>query len=145
MKPRERTDYIVIHCSASPPTVDFGVKEIRRYHKSLGWQDIGYHYVIRRDGTVEEGRKAGLIGSHVKGHNATSLGVCLVGGVNSAGKPVFNFTADQMDSLATLVGKLRAVHNPNAKIVGHRDFAGVAKACPSFDVAVWLKLKGIPQ
>lgn len=64
-----KIDRIVIHCSASPDNRDIGAEEIRQWHKSQGWKDIGYHWVIRRDGTIEQGRKEFDIGSHVKGFN----------------------------------------------------------------------------
>ncbi|WGL32416.1 endolysin [Escherichia phage PGX1] len=80
-KQRESTDAIFVHCSATKPNMNWGVREIRQSHKERGFLDVGYHYIIKRDGTVEEGRDEMAVGSHVKGHNHNSIGVCLVGGI----------------------------------------------------------------
>lgn len=145
MTPRKSTKYLVVHCSATRPSLDVGAKEIRQWHKNQGWEDIGYHYVIRRDGKVEKGRAENLVGSHVKGFNATSVGVCMVGGVsqNDFTKPENNFTKEQFASLKTLLTSLSAKY-PGAAVLGHRDFPRVAKACPSFDARSWAKKEGLP-
>lgn len=136
--PRVETTHLVIHCAATPPTADVGVKEIRQWHRQKGWVDIGYHYVIRRDGRVETGRPEDVIGAHVSGHNATSIGICMAGGVDKNQKPEDNFTGAQYEALAALLKTLICKY-PGCTILGHRDFPGVKKACPSFDVAAWLR------
>lgn len=143
--------FIVVHCSATPPEANIGVDDIRKWHKAQGWADVGYHYVIRRDGTVEHGRNVSFQGAHVEGHNHESIGVCLVGGVrrdpDADGKddadgprwdlnPDANFTAAQYSSLESLLFVLLP-HYQGSLVCGHRDFPGVAKACPSFDVQAW--------
>jgi len=128
--------FIVVHCSATPPDLDIGVDEIRKWHKTRGWSDIGYHYAIRRNGLVEAGRSLDLQGAHVFGHNHESVGICLAGGVNKDGQPDANFTAAQYASLETLIGLLLP-RFPGAVVRGHRDFPGVNKACPSFDAPTW--------
>lgn len=135
-KPRVTTKYLVVHCAATKPTMDIGLREIRQWHRERGWLDIGYHFVIRRDGTVETGRPHDVIGAHVEGHNYESLGICMAGGIDAKGKPENNFTPAQFESLRALLDKLKADY-PSAKIVGHRDL-DPKKACPSFDVASWL-------
>ncbi|MFM7027808.1 MAG: N-acetylmuramoyl-L-alanine amidase [Chakrabartia sp.] len=142
-KPLTRIDYIAIHCSATPATMDIGAAEIRQWHRAKGWRDIGYHFVIRRDGRVEPGRDVNIPGAHEPRINAFSLAVCMVGGSPKVGSPEYkagkgedNFTPQQWASLKTLVTSLHAKH-PAAKIIGHRDVPGVAKACPSFDVRTW--------
>lgn len=128
---------IVIHCSATKPTQDIGAKEIREWHvKGNGWKDIGYHFVIRRNGVVEDGRPVEQVGAHVAGHNANSIGICMVGGIDAAGKPEANFTPEQWKALPRLLRVLKAQY-PKATIHGHNEYA--AKACPSFDVQKWLK------
>ena len=135
---RKSTDFIVIHCSATQAKADIGAAEIDRWHRKQGWQCIGYTYVIRRCGTIEEGREEDKIGSHVQNHNANSLGICMIGGVAADGKtPENNFTTAQFDSLKALVTLLK-IKYPHAVVQGHRDFPNVAKACPSFSVKDWL-------
>lgn len=139
-KKRTKTDYIVIHCSATGDNMDIGAADIDKWHRKNGWACIGYHYVIRRDGDVEEGRAVDVIGAHVAGYNEHSVAICMVGGVdaNDVSKAKNNFTEAQFTSLKSLLTVLKMKY-PNAKIQGHRDFPGVKKACPSFDVAAWLK------
>lgn len=145
MEVRKSTKYLVVHCSATRPSQDIGVKEIRQWHKNQGWQDIGYHYVIRRDGKVERGRAENLVGSHVAGRNSNSVGVCMVGGVsqNNFEKAENNFTPAQFASLKTLL-KMLADKYKGAVVLGHRDFPKVSKACPSFDAIAWAKKEGLP-
>ena len=130
---RKSTEWLVVHCSATQPKSNIGVKEIRQWHRERGWIDIGYHFVIRRDGTVETGRPENVVGAHVENHNHYSIGICMVGGINAQGKAEDNFTPAQYAALATLLRTLKAKY-PKAQIQGHRDFPKVAKDCPSFDV-----------
>jgi len=124
---------IVVHCSATTPLQDIGSEEIRDWHvNENGWSDIGYHYVIRRNGFIEDGRPIEKAGAHARGYNANSIGVCYVGGINTSGEPEDNRTQLQTQSLVTLLKKL-VRQFPKAKIVGHCNLPGVAKACPSFD------------
>ena len=141
-KPRTRTDFIVVHCAATKASMDIGVREIRQWHvRDNGWLDIGYHYVIRRDGTVENGRPQDVVGSHVKDYNSRSIGICLVGGVTDRGAPQDNFTPAQYASLETLLKVVKRTY-ASAQIVGHRDLDS-GKACPSFKVSDWLKSVGL--
>lgn len=133
---------IVIHCAATKPEQDVGAKEIRAWHLARGFNDIGYHHVIRRDGTVEKGRDEAVPGAHVEGHNARTIGVCLVGGIDERGNADNNFTPAQWDALKTLCGALAARYRA-AVFQGHRDFPGVAKACPSFDARLWARQNGL--
>ena len=122
---------IIIHCSATPAGKDYTVDDIRWWHKQQGWTDIGYHYVIYRDGTIHEGRSIDIAGAHCTGHNTHSIGVCYIGGVQRNGKtPSDTRTHAQKEALARLLGELKVIY-PIARIHGHRDFAN--KACPSFD------------
>lgn len=135
---------IIIHCSATRPDLDIGAAQIRAMHRDKGWSDIGYHYVIRRDGRVELGRdldKDGDIdeevGAHAFGWNAHSIGICLIGGADAQGRGQANFTHEQMVALAAFLVAKREEY-PAARVMGHRD-TGAEKDCPSFDVAHWLK------
>ena len=122
---------IIVHCSDTPEGRNQTVNDIRAWHKARGFADIGYHYVVYRDGSVAEGRDINLIGAHCTGHNTYSIGVCYIGGCASDGKtPKDTRTLAQKASLINLLKDLRRLY-PYAKIRGHRDFAN--KACPSFD------------
>ncbi|AVJ51900.1 N-acetylmuramoyl-L-alanine amidase [Escherichia phage Ebrios] len=135
-KQREATNAIFVHCSATKATQDVGVREIRQWHKEQGWLDVGYHFIIRRDGTVEDGRDVNAVGSHARGHNHNSVGVCLVGGIDEKGRHEANFTPQQMSSLRTLLEVLMDKY-PSAVLKAHHDVA--PKACPSFDLQRWWK------
>ena len=134
--------YFAIHCSATPPTMDIGDKEIKEWHLEKGWSDIGYHVIIRRDGRIEYGRAFDVLGAHVKGFNSVSLGVCLIGGVDGEGTPRNNYTVRQYHTLERVLNALHLLF-PDAVVRGHRDFPGVDKACPSFDVQRWCRNKWI--
>lgn len=130
-KSRRKITEIIVHCSATPAGKDYTVDEIRKWHRQQGWSDIGYHYVIYRDGSIHGGRDVDIAGAHCTGHNTNSIGVCYVGGVARDGKtPKDTRTVAQAEGLENLLRLLKDIY-PQAKIHGHRDFA--AKACPSFD------------
>lgn len=128
---RKHTDAIVVHCADTPSSMDIGVAEIRQWHLDKGWDDIGYHYVIRRNGAVETGRDVDAVGAHVRGFNAITVGICLVGGRDG----MFDFTRPQMDSLEGMLMTLTALY-PKAAVRGHRDYDN-NKSCPGFDVKEW--------
>lgn len=134
----DKVKFLVVHCAATRPSMDIGVAEIRKWHLQRGFLDVGYHYVIRRDGTVEKGRADDVPGAHVEGYNGKSLGVCLVGGVSEHDVKVAenNFTDAQFATLRDLLHRLHLAY-PAAQIVGHHDL-NKGKACPSFDVKEWL-------
>ena len=136
-KKRDRTDHIVIHCSATTDKQNFTAADIDRMHRSQGWAAIGYHYVIRRDGTLEKGRDESVIGAHVSGHNSNTVAVCMVGGVDhKTRKNVKNFTPEQWGTLLEIVTELQKKY-PKATVKGHRDFPNVKKDCPCFDAGEW--------
>ena len=136
MKPR----YITVHCSATPPSMDIGVDEIRRMHTKKGWSDIGYHTVIKRDGTVEDGRPLVRIGAHVKGHNQDNIGICLIGGVDENNKPQNDFTNAQFDSLRSHISGLCGVYGiKQENIKGHRDWFEDTNGDGIIDSRDWLK------
>lgn len=122
---------IIVHCSATPEGKDFTVQDIKKWHLMRGFKDIGYHYVIYRDGSIHKGREESVIGAHCTGHNAISIGICYIGGVAKDGRtPKDTRTQQQKDALLNLLKELKNRY-PKAKICNHRDFAN--KACPSFD------------
>lgn len=128
---------IIIHCAATPEGKDYTVEQIRQWHtspkpKGNGWKDIGYHFVIYRDGSVHPGRPIDQIGAHTSGYNANSIGICYIGGCAKDGKtPKDTRTTEQKAALVKLVTELRR-RFPNASVHGHNEFAN--KACPSFNV-----------
>lgn len=150
-KSRRTITDIVIHCTASREGQAMTVEQIRAEHKKNGWSDIGYHYVIGLNGEMWNGRDVDLVGAHVSGHNAHSIGIAYVGGLeNRPGVPYNKLKAKdtrtnaQKTALLSLLMDLRKLY-PKAKISGHRDFSpdknhnGVIepqewiKSCPSFD------------
>lgn len=134
---------LVVHCSATPAGKAFHARDIDRWHRDRGWDGIGYHYVICLDGAIEPGRPVEEVGAHVAGHNAHSIGICLIGGMNAQNTaPANTFNQRQMTALETLLHGLRT-RWPQSRILGHRDFVGVAKTCPSFDVRQWCASRGI--
>lgn len=153
MKPEE-IDAIVIHCSATKEGVDFKAADIDKWHRDRGFSQIGYHYLIDLDGTVEKGRPDNMVGAHTnskglsgKSYNYHSLGVCYVGGIDKATlKPKDTRTPAQKKALVELVYSLMDKY-PNIKeVIGHRDASPdknndgkitpneYIKACPCFDV-----------
>lgn len=148
MKKRSRTDFLVVHCAATPPTLDVGIDWLRGVHRRAGYRDVGYHYAIRRDGSIEIGRPIDTEGAHVKGWNHVSVGICLIGGIDSKGRAEDNFEPVQKATLKGLLLTLLKKY-PNAKIQGHRDFSPDKngngkvdpweriKECPCFDVIEW--------
>jgi len=127
-----KIDEIIIHCAATPEHKAFTAKDITRWHKARGWSTIGYHWVIGLDGGQERGRDEARAGAHCAGHNATTIGICYIGGVDAQGKPKDTRTEAQKRSLLGLCQRLLDKYPTITKISGHNQYA--AKACPSFDV-----------
>jgi N-acetyl-anhydromuramyl-L-alanine amidase AmpD len=150
MKTNRAVHTIVVHSSATRPAVLAGAKQIRAWHKAQGWSDIGYHFVVRRTGAREVGRSLSRIGSHVRGHNEGTIGICLEGGLSATtGKPEDNYTPLQKAELFKVIQELRAANPSIKQVCGHRDLSPDldrdgkvephewVKACPCFDVAAW--------
>jgi N-acetylmuramoyl-L-alanine amidase len=151
MAKRTITDKIVVHCSATKPGVDIGVSEIREWHLARKFSDVGYHFVIRRNGRIEPGRDLQEIGAHAVGHNSTTVAVCMVGGLDAFGKEQQHdpamFTDAQWTAARKTVNFLREIY-PDAKVCGHRDLSPDKnmdgkitpnewlKSCPGFDAAL---------
>lgn len=130
-------DKIILHCAATPEGKDYTVQQIRQWHtapkpKGNGWRDIGYHFVIYRDGSIHAGRPIDQIGAHTTGHNAHSIGICYIGGVAADGKtPKDTRTPEQRTAMRELVAYLQENY-PGASVHCHNEFAN--KACPSFKI-----------
>ena len=119
------TDTIVIHHTGNPADDDLSAEEIHNAHQSQGWSGIGYHFVIRKNGQVEQGRPIDTVGAHAQGDNWHSIGIHVCGNFEEA-EP----TEYQIESLAYLIGWLCEVYDldPAVSVVGHRDL--MATACP---------------
>lgn len=132
-----RIDKIILHCSATPEGKDYTVAQIRQWHIARGFSDVGYHFVIYRDGSVHRGRPENRVGAHTTGQNAHSIGVCYIGSCeatkNAKGDypPKDTRTPAQRSALVRLVSELRSKY-PDATVHGHNEYAN--KACPSFNV-----------
>ena len=124
---------LIVHASASPDGRDDRAEDIHRWHHERGWDGIGYHYVIDRDGTIEFGRPWYWMGAHVRGNNANTLGICLIG--------TEEFTEAQHDSLQAIIQRERDNH-PDAIVRGHNDY-DKRKADPNFNVSEWATARGI--
>lgn len=122
---------IIIHCSAVKPSQHSSVQDIDQWHRARGWKSCGYHFVVRRDGTVEVGRRLDEIGAHCVNRNAHSIGICYEGGLDENGKPADTRTEAQHRALCSLVKELLTSF-PKAIVVGHRDL-DPRKKCPCFN------------
>lgn len=128
-----RITLIVIHCSAVKPDQQSSAAQIDSWHRQRGFHlGIGYHYVIRRDGTLEMGRPEYMVGAHCKNHNQHSIGVCYEGGLNARGDPADTRTEAQKRTMLSLLRELKGRY-PHAIIVGHNTLNPL-KACPCFNV-----------
>lgn len=124
---------LIVHCTATPEFKDFDVEDIREWHvKGNGWSDCGYHWVIKIDGTVQEGRPMNKIGAHVGGHNRDSIGIAYVGGMDKDMEEwIDTRTPEQKDAIFNLLMDLK-FQFPEAIVYGHNDFTD-KKVCPCFD------------
>jgi N-acetylmuramoyl-L-alanine amidase len=123
--------HIVVHCSATVQTAT--VEAIQKYwREQLGWKQPGYHRICKADGTLVKLLDYESVSNGVAGHNSSIINICYIGGIDSHGVPADNRTPAQKATLEKELRSLKAIHK-DALIVGHRDFPGVHKACPSFD------------
>ena len=128
--------YIVVHCTATDPKAT--VSDIKKFWKEeRKWDKPGYHYLILRDGDVERLLADTEISYGAHGHNQECIHLAYIGGIDKAGQPIDNRSTSQKHSMFDLIVKLSEKY-PQAKIMGHRDFPDVHKACPCFDVKEWL-------
>ena len=111
--------FLVLHCSASRCNQDYSVEQLRRDHKARGFYDIGYHFYIRKDGTMTQHRKLLEVGAHARPYNRCSIGICYEGGLDEQGKPCNTMTTEQETRLIDLFRNLKILF-PKAKIVGKR-------------------------
>lgn len=125
--------FLVLRCSATRCNQAYTVEQMTRDHKARGFRTIGYHFYIRRDGTLTQHRKLLEVGAHARPYNRCSIGICYEGGLNEQGKPANTLTAEQTERLKELFSLLKRLF-PEAEIVGHRDLPGTTpKDCPCLD------------
>lgn len=136
-----KIDKIIVHCSATEEGADFDASDIDRWHRARGFNCIGSHWVIRLDGTIEQGRAERLIGAHCLGQNSRSIGVCYIGGLRKS-YPCDTRTPAQKQSMKRLIAELRQRY-PGATVHSHREFA--AKACPCFDASAEYALTDVKR
>lgn len=129
-------NHIVLHCTATAQNAT--VAAIQKYwRENLGWKNPGYHYIIEANGIVHNLLPESGVSNGVAGHNHDSINVSYVGGIDANGQPKDTRTPQQLAAMVNLLKDLKKRY-PSANILGHRDFKGVKKACPSFDVKAWL-------
>ena len=129
--------YIVLHTTASPQNQP--VKEILNYWRNVnGWKSPGYHFLIKADGTYEQLLDISKPSNGVAGYSDHSIHISYIGGANG----VDNRTQGQIGTQIFLVKKYMTMF-PNAEVKGHRDFPGVTKTCPNFDVSEWMRFAGL--
>jgi N-acetyl-anhydromuramyl-L-alanine amidase AmpD len=132
---------LTIHCAATPAGRDVKAETISQWDQARFGQ-TSYHWVIELDGNAVQTLLDTVKGAHVGGHNTGNIGVCYVGGVDADNKaPQDTRTAAQTATLLRLVREYQSKY-PGIIVQGHRDWPGVAKACPSFDVKAWLRAAG---
>ena len=132
-----RISEIIVHYTATPEGEDFTVRQIRQMHLARGFSDIGYHWLVGRDGSIFRGRDESISGAHCKGHNTISIGVSYVGGCparstkNWANIGLDTRTPAQKQALIRLIKDIKRRYGSAVTVHGHREFAN--KPCPGFD------------
>ena len=130
--PADSVSYIIIHCTATRETQDYTPEQLKHDHLARGFIDVGYHFYIRKDGTVTQHRRLNEVGAHCRPFNRCSIGVCYEGGLDANGKPKDTRTIAQRGSLVKLLIELKQKF-PKAAIRGHNEMPGATiKECPSF-------------
>lgn len=124
---------VILHCSATREGDDISADDIRRWHIARNFRDIGYHFVVRLDGTIESGRPISQVGAHSKGQNKDSIGICYIGGLDENAKPKNTMTIEQKIYIGAICRALCYALNKPLSLHGHREFSN--KACPSFEIA----------
>lgn len=133
MRSSQSVRYLVLHCSSTPCNQDYTAAQMLRDHKARGFRTIGYHFYIRKDGSVSQHRKLQEVGAHCRPFNRCSIGICYEGGLDEQGRPADTRTVRQTEQLLLLFMKLLKLF-PHAMIVGHRDLSGTTpKDCPCLD------------
>lgn len=134
--------YLTIHCAATPEGRHVSADTISKWDQAKFGQ-TSYHWVVELDGKAVRTLRDDQKGAHVGGANSNNIGICYVGGCDKAMNPKDTRTQEQKRALRTLIRTYQDRY-PGIIIMGHRNWPGVKKACPSFDVTAWLKA-GMPE
>ena len=118
-------DTIVLHHSASPQ--DRTIFDVHQWHLNRGWFGCGYHFVIHANGEIYEGRSMDSIGAHARGHNRTSIGICVIGNFEETHPTVPQRIATGR-LVAYLINKFASTKRKNLSVKRHKDI--VATLCP---------------
>jgi N-acetylmuramoyl-L-alanine amidase len=130
--------FLTVHCAATPKGRDVKAATISKWDIERFGQ-VSYHHVIELNGNTVRTLPDNQRGAHVGGNNTGNIGICYVGGVLEDNKtPADTRTPEQRAAMRKIIAEYQAKY-PGIIVRGHRDWPGVAKACPSFDVASWLK------
>ena len=133
MNSPESVRFLVLHCSATRCDSDYPPKQMLRDHKIRGFRTIGYHFYVRKDGSLSQHRKLLEVGAHCRPYNRCSIGICYEGGLDEEGRPANTLTEPQFQTLTELFERL-VVLFPDAMIMGHRDMrSSTPKECPCLD------------
>ena len=128
-------DEVILHCTATPWGREVDIAEVRRWHtQGNKWRDVGYHYLIQLDGSLQVGRPIDEAGAHVRGRNASTIGVAYVGGLQSDGTPADTMTPEQEETFEHLFFALQLTLGRPLELSGHCDH-DKKKKCPGFSVA----------
>ena len=134
--PADSVSYIIIHCSATRESQDYTPEQLKHDHLQRGFIDVGYHFYIRKDGTVTQHRRLNEVGAHCRPFNRCSIGICYEGGLDTNGKPKDTRTIAQRGSLVKLLIELKQKF-PKAVIRGHNEMPGATpKSCPSYKPSI---------
>ena len=130
--PADSVSYIIIHCTATRETQDYTPEQLKHDHPARGFIDVGYHFYIRKDGSITQHRRLNEVGAHCRPFNRCSIGICYEGGLDAKGKPKDTRTIAQRGSLVKLLIELKQKF-PKAAIRGHNEMPGATiKECPCF-------------
>ena len=110
--------FVLHHAAAKTASVE----TVHKWHLDKGWAGIGYHFYVRKDGSVYRGRPENWVGAHTDGHNSTKIGICVEGNFETEKMP-----AAQKKAIVELLAYLRDKYG-DQKVYGHRDLDSTA--CP---------------
>lgn len=134
--------YLTIHCAATPEGRHVSADTISKWDQAKFGQ-TSYHWVIELDGKAVRTLRDDQKGAHVGGANSNNIGICYVGGCDKAMNPKDTRTPEQKRAMRTMIRTYQDRY-PGIIVMGHRNWPGVKKACPSFDVTAWVKA-GMPE